>query len=49
MHDPQYRVEVARQQTVYNQPAYPGFYFASDLDWSRVPMPDYWTPRAHAH
>ena len=26
MHDPQYRVEVARQQTTYNQPSYPSFY-----------------------
>ncbi|WP_344131357.1 rhamnogalacturonan lyase [Luedemannella flava] len=39
MHDPQYRVEVARQQTTYNQPSYPGFYLASDTDWSRVPVP----------
>ncbi|MEU8381882.1 rhamnogalacturonan lyase [Streptosporangium sp. NPDC048865] len=39
MHDPQYRVEVARQQTTYNQPAYPGFYLASDLDWAKVPVP----------
>ncbi|MEW9555785.1 rhamnogalacturonan lyase [Nonomuraea sp. NPDC050783] len=39
MHDPQYRAEVARQQTAYNQPAYPSFYLASDLDWSRVPVP----------
>ncbi|MFI7129428.1 rhamnogalacturonan lyase [Nonomuraea sp. NPDC050153] len=39
MHDPQYRVEVARQQTGYNQPAYPSFYFGSDIDWSRVPLP----------
>jgi hypothetical protein len=39
MHDPQYRVEVARQQTGYNQPAYPSFYFGSDMDWSRVPLP----------
>jgi hypothetical protein len=37
MHDPQYRVEVARQQTTYNQPSYPSFYLASDTDWSRVP------------
>jgi rhamnogalacturonan endolyase len=46
MHDPQYRVEVARQQTTYNQPAYPGFYLASDIDWSRVPVPHFWAPRA---
>nr|WP_226900540.1 rhamnogalacturonan lyase [Nonomuraea phyllanthi] len=39
MHDPQYRVEVARQQTGYNQPAYPSFYLASDIDWSKVPVP----------
>lgn len=37
MHDPQYRVEVARQQTTYNQPSYPGFYLASDTEWARVP------------
>ena len=37
MHDVQYRAEVARQQTTYNQPSYPGFYLASDLDWSKVP------------
>lgn len=39
MHDPQYRVGVAWQNVVYNQPCYPGFYFASDLDWSEVPLP----------
>ncbi|GAB3172880.1 hypothetical protein GCM10027059_42970 [Myceligenerans halotolerans] len=39
MHDPQYRVEVARQQTTYNQPSYPGFYLATDTDWSTVPLP----------
>ncbi|ANZ41597.1 hypothetical protein BBK82_42260 [Lentzea guizhouensis] len=38
MHDRQYRVEVARQQTTYNQPSYPSFYLASDTDWSRVPL-----------
>ena len=36
MHDPQYRVEVARQQTVYNQPSYSSFYLASDMDFSDV-------------
>lgn len=40
MHDPQYRAEVARQQTVYNQPSYPSFYLASDIDWSHVPVPE---------
>jgi hypothetical protein len=39
MHDPQYRAEVARQQTTYNQPSYPGFHLASDTDWARVPRP----------
>ncbi|MBN8881883.1 MAG: rhamnogalacturonan lyase [Salana multivorans] len=39
MHDPQYRVETARQQTTYNQPAYPGFYLASDTDFTQVPVP----------
>ncbi|MET4160020.1 rhamnogalacturonan lyase [Agromyces sp. PvR057] len=38
MHDPQYRVETARQQTTYNQPAYTSFYLASDLDWTDVPI-----------
>nr|MDT0659080.1 rhamnogalacturonan lyase [Micromonospora sp. DSM 115978] len=44
MHDPQYRAEVARQQTTYNQPSYPSFYLGTDLDWSTVPVPDYWAP-----
>ncbi|MBF8189599.1 rhamnogalacturonan lyase [Nonomuraea sp. K274] len=39
MHDAKYRVDVARQQTGYNQPAYPSFYLGSDIDWSRVPIP----------
>jgi hypothetical protein len=45
MHDPQYRAEVARQQSTYNQPSYPGFYLGSDIDWSRVPVPRIRTPR----
>jgi len=44
MHDPQYRAETARQQTTYNQPAYPTFYFASDINWANVPVPDFWAP-----
>lgn len=44
MHDPQYRAEVARQQTTYNQPSYTGFYLGSDLDWQQVPVPDLWLP-----
>jgi rhamnogalacturonan endolyase len=38
MHDVQYRVETARQQTTYNQPAYTSYYLASDLDWADVPV-----------
>ncbi|MFE6734875.1 rhamnogalacturonan lyase [Microbacterium sp. NPDC057650] len=38
MQDVQYRTETARQQTVYNQPAYTSFYLASDIDWAKVPV-----------
>lgn len=38
MHDPQYRVETARQQTTYNQPAYTDFYLASDMSFTDVPL-----------
>lgn len=38
MHDAQYRVESARQQTTYNQPSYTSYYLASDIDWSQVPL-----------
>ena len=38
MHDPQYRVEVARQNTAYNQPSYTSYGLASDIDWSMVPV-----------
>ncbi|GEL99061.1 rhamnogalacturonan lyase [Cellulomonas terrae] len=44
MHDPQYRVEVARQQTTYNQPSDVGFYLASDTDYTQVPVPSYFAP-----
>ncbi|TDE91653.1 rhamnogalacturonan lyase [Occultella glacieicola] len=44
MHDVQYRAEVARQQTTYNQPAYPSFYLGSDTDFTQVPLPHYWAP-----
>lgn len=40
MHDPQYRAEVARQNTAYNQPSHPSFYMAMDIDWSKVPVPN---------
>lgn len=46
MHDPQYRSDIARQQTGYNQPAYTGWYLASDTKWDRVPVPRYWSPGA---
>ena len=39
MHDWQYRADAARQQTTYNQPSYTSFYFASDMDWAKVPIP----------
>lgn len=45
MHDPQYRAEVARQQTGYNQPSYTSFYLGADIDWSRVPVPRFRAPR----
>jgi rhamnogalacturonan endolyase len=38
MHDTQYRAEVARQQTTYNQPSYTGWYLASDMDFADVPV-----------
>jgi len=46
MHDPQYRAEIARQNTSYNQPAYTGFYLASDTDFTEVPVPDVFLPGA---
>lgn len=38
MHDPQYRTGIAWQNVTYNQPSYPSFYFASDIDWAYVPL-----------
>jgi hypothetical protein len=38
MHDVQYRAEVARQNTTYNQPSYTSFYLASDMDFAKVPL-----------
>ncbi|MFZ4452619.1 rhamnogalacturonan lyase [Salibacterium aidingense] len=40
MHDPQYRSGISWQNSGYNQPSYPSFYFASDMDWEDVPVPD---------
>lgn len=42
MHDP-HRADVARQNTGYNQPSYTSFYFASDMDWTNVPIPKLYT------
>ena len=36
LQDLQYRVGVAWQNNCYNQPCYTSFYYASDMDWSRV-------------
>lgn len=36
MHDPQYRCGVAWQNNCYNQPCYPSFYYASDMEMSEV-------------
>ncbi|WP_432245470.1 rhamnogalacturonan lyase [Arthrobacter sp. G.S.26] len=44
MHDPQYRAEVARQNTTYNQPFYTDFYLASDMDFAGVPLRAAWLP-----
>jgi hypothetical protein len=44
MQDPQYRAEVARQNTSYNQPSYTSYYLASDMDFANVRVPDAWTP-----
>lgn len=38
MQDAQYRAQVSGQQTSYNQPAYPSYYLASDVDYSAVPV-----------
>ncbi|GAB3653169.1 rhamnogalacturonan lyase [Glycomyces tarimensis] len=42
MHDPQYRVAIAWQNTAYNQPPHPSFYIGSDM--SAAPWPDIFTP-----
>ena len=36
MHDIQYRTGIAWQNNCYNQPAYPSFYYASDMDFRYV-------------
>ncbi|MCK0471081.1 rhamnogalacturonan lyase [Halalkalibacter sp. APA_J-10(15)] len=42
MHDSQYRTGIAWQNSSYNQPSYPSFYFASDIDWGYVPIPNFY-------
>ncbi|MBA4495435.1 rhamnogalacturonan lyase [Paenactinomyces guangxiensis] len=44
MHDIQYRTGIAWQNVGYNQPSYPSFYFAADINWKHVPIPKFWTP-----
>lgn len=36
LHDTTYRCGVAWQNNCYNQPCYPGFYYASDMDFKNV-------------
>lgn len=36
MHDAQYRCGVAWQNNCYNQPGYPSFYYATDMDFAQV-------------
>ncbi|MBE1440902.1 rhamnogalacturonan lyase [Paenibacillus sp. OAS669] len=45
MHDSQYRTGIAWQNVVYNQPCYTSFYFAADIDWAKVPIPNLHFPR----
>ncbi|MGY4541698.1 hypothetical protein ACVWY0_001608 [Arthrobacter sp. UYNi723] len=44
MHDPQYRAEVARQNTTYNQPSYTDYYLASNMHFGNVPLRAAWLP-----
>jgi hypothetical protein len=37
MHDPQYRVAIAWQNSAYNQPPHPGFYIGEDMAAAPVP------------
>ena len=38
MHDPQYRVAIAWQNSAYNQPPHPGFYLGTQM--SKLPQPN---------
>lgn len=42
MHDPQYRVAVAWQNTAYNQPPHPGYFIGNGM--GTPPVPDIYTP-----
>lgn len=44
MHDPQYRVAIAWQNTAYNQPPHPGFFLGDGM--TAQPVPDINPPRA---
>lgn len=37
MHDPQYRMAIAWQNTAYNQPPHPGFYLGTDMNAAPTP------------
>jgi rhamnogalacturonan endolyase len=37
MHDPQYRVSVAWQNTAYNQPPHPGFHLGEGMSTAPAP------------
>jgi rhamnogalacturonan endolyase len=41
MHDPQYRVAIAWQNSAYNQPPHPSFYIGDDMDPAPLPNIEY--------
>ena len=43
MHDPQYRVAIAWQNSAYNQPPHPGFYLGNEMNVAPVPNIEYVT------
>ena len=46
MHDPQYRVAIAWQNSAYNQPPHPGFYLGGDM--SAPPVPNIYFPGSNS-
>ena len=46
LHDPQYRVAIAWQNTAYNQPPHPGFFIGANM--STPPTPNIVHRRGHA-